>query len=221
MSPQKKTKNTDNWLKGRESKKRGILPEYHLIVTEGKNTEPLYFKALKEHINSIYPGRIEMKIEGEGACTLSLLDRAIGYATKYPNPLKHIWLVYDKDDFPSDDFDNTEFKCQAYSNEKRSYHALWSNQCIELWFLLHFSFMQSDIHRKEYKPKLDKELIAQGKGKYKKNRSDMFDLLWPYKDTAIQNAKRLNEINKGKTISESAPGTRVYEIFEYLDYYLK
>ena len=32
------------------------------------------------------------------------------------------------------------------------YHAIWSNQCIEVWFLLHFSYFQSDIHRKEYWP---------------------------------------------------------------------
>ena len=100
------------------------------------------------------------------------------------------------------------------------YHAIWSNQCIELWYLLHFSFMQSDIHRSLYFDKLSEQLILIGAGAYKKNREDMFAILRDYLDNAIKNAKILDRINTDKTPSESAPGTRVYELIEQLRPYI-
>ena len=62
-------------------------------------------------------------------------------------------IVYDTDDFPADHIDSVLQFCDADSNDETTFHAVWSNQCIELWFLLHFSYMQSDIHREEYWPK--------------------------------------------------------------------
>ena len=53
-------------------------------------------------------------------------------------------------DFPADHIDSVLQFCDADSNDETTFHAVWSNQCIELWFLLHFSYMQSDIHREEY-----------------------------------------------------------------------
>lgn len=100
------------------------------------------------------------------------------------------------------------------------YHAIWSNQCIELWFLLHFSFMQSDLHRTSYWPKLTEILTALGYGEYKKNRTDMYQILLPYMDAAIANAEKLDRVNEGKLPSASAPGTKVYELVKKLKPYL-
>ncbi len=106
------------------------------------------------------------------------------------------------------------------ANSEICFHAIWSNQCIELWFLLHFGYYQADIHRSEYWPKLTEWLVNIGEGEYKKNRSDMYSVLRPYMDVAINNAKRLNNINVGRTPADSAPGTKVYELVEYLKPYL-
>ena len=76
------------------------------------------------------------------------------------------------------------------------YHAIWSNQCIEVWFLLHFSYFQSDIHRKEYWPKLSEIMTLYGLGPYSKGREDMYHILEPYMDTAIRNAKKLNAVTQ-------------------------
>jgi len=102
-----------------------------------------------------------------------------------------------------------------------SYHALWSNQCVELWFLLHFSYFQSDIHRDEYKPILDKHLSNFEHGKYKKNRTDIYHILRPHLGTAIRNAKLLAKSHTNKVPSKNTPGTKVFEIFEALSVYLK
>ena len=53
-----------------------------------------------------------------------------------------------------------------------------------------------------------------------KGRDDMFDILRPYMVQAIRYARKLDENNSGKTPSDSAPGTKVYELIEKLRPYL-
>lgn len=197
-----------------------IHPEYHLIVTEGTDTEPAYFGAIKEIINKRYPEKIHLDVSGEGDNTISLFGRAKLLAGNNSNVYKHVWIVYDTDDFPADHIDRVLQLCVENSTEETTFHAIWSNQCIELWFLLHFSFMQSDIHRTEYWPKLTEHLKQIGAGEYMKNRKDMYQILYPYMNYAIGNAKRLNSLNEGKLPSKAAPGTKVYELIEVLKPYL-
>ena len=223
LKPTKKTDLNKEWLKGRESKNKKIMinPEYHLIITEGTNTEPLYFESIKKEINEKYRDRIHVEIEGTGENTLNLFQRAKKKAEKSPNVFKHIWIVYDTDDFPFDQINQTVDLCASNSTDDTEYHALWSNQCIELWFLLHFGFYHSDIHRKEYFPKLTKHLSSIGKGDYKKNRGDMYNILKPYLKKAMSNANKLAKLNENKTASDSTPGTEVYKIIEKLTPFLE
>lgn len=195
-------------------------PEYHLIVTEGTDTEPAYFGSIEEMINKKYPGKIHLDVFGEGDNTISLFEKARVLARGNANVYRHVWIVYDTDDFPKTHVDQVLQLCEDNSTEETEFHAVWSNQCIELWFLLHFSYMQSDIHRKEYWPKLSEWLKTLGAGKYEKNRKDMYKILQPYMDYAIGNARRLNVLNEGKPPSKSAPGTKVYELIERLKPYL-
>ena len=37
-------------------------PEYHLIVTEGTDTEPEYFGSIKDVINKKYPEKIKLDV---------------------------------------------------------------------------------------------------------------------------------------------------------------
>lgn len=218
--PAKRSDADKAWMQPRKGKMKRFAPEYHLIVSEGIGTEPNYFGTIKEKVNFTYRNRIQLEVIGIGDNTINLFKAAKGLADSSSYVYKHVWIVYDKDDFPAEHFDGVERLCVKNSNEETIYHATWSNQCIELWFLLHFSFMQSDLHRKEYWPKLTESLNKIGKGKYAKNRDDMYEMLKPYIETAISNAKKLNEINAGKTPAESAPGTKVYELIEKLLPYL-
>lgn len=45
-------------------------------------------------------------------------------------------------------------------------------------------------------------------------------VLEPYMEYGIANAKRLDELNNGRTPATSAPGTKVYELLEALKPYL-
>lgn len=149
-----------------------------------------------------------------------MFEKAKRLAKDNPNGYRHVWIVYDTDDFPAEHIDRVVQLCAENSTEEIEYHAIWSNQCIELWFLLHFGFMQSDIHRSENWLKLTDCLKKIGVGEYAKNRTDMYHILRPYMDTAIANAKSLDAINYGKAPSKAAPGTKVYELVERLKPYL-
>ena len=81
-------------------------------------------------------------------------------------------------------------------------------------------FLQADLHRNEYWSKLTDYLISRNLGTYYKNRTDMFDVLRPYMNGAIRNAKMLEKINTGKAPSRSAPGTMLHHLIETLKPYL-
>lgn len=220
LKPPKKSDLDKSWMKARRDKPKRLQPEYHLIVTEGTDTEPAYFGAMKDIINRAYPDRIQLNVHGAGDNTLSLFQKAKQMASASANGYRHVWVVYDTDDFPVEHINKTVQLCIDESTEEITYHAIWSNQCIELWFLLHFSFMQSDLHRSSYWPKLTEILTSQGLGGYKKNRADMYRILFPYMDAAIANAQKLDKINEDKLPSAAAPGTKVYVIVEKLKPYL-
>lgn len=225
--PPKKSDNDEKWRNSRKERiSRELAPERHLIVTEGSKTEPFYFEGLRNEINRKYKDRIFLEIKGigQGANTLTLLNEAEKLYDDYQKRIiefQHIWLVFDKDDFKNDSFDNTVKKCQKLSDKNTDvkYHALWSNECVEYWFLLHFSYMTSALHRSQYIPKLNDWL----KTKYSKNSNDIYEKLRSRLPTAINNAKKIMASygnNANTNPSKCTPGTKVYEIFEYLKPYL-
>ena len=220
LKPPKKSDLNKSWMKTKPDRNVKIHPEYHLIVTEGTDTEPAYFEAIKEVVNKQYREKIQLEVSGEGDNTINLFWKAKEMALDSANVYRHVWVVYDTDDFPADHIDRVVDLCKENSTEETEYHAIWSNQCVELWFLLHFSYMQSDIHRTEYWPKLTSWLTGIGAGVYEKNRADMYMVLRPFMDYAIANAKRLEAINQGRMPSKSAPGTKIYELVEKLKPYL-
>lgn len=220
LKPPKKSDLNKSWMKPKPDRGVKIQPEYHLIVSEGTNTEPAYFEAVRDIINRDFQRKIQLEVVGAGENTINLFWKAKQKAMDNANGFRHVWVVYDTDDFPSEYTDLVVQLCRENSTEDTEYHAVWSNQCVELWYLLHFSFMQSDIHRTAYWPKLSDWLTGIGAGTYEKNRKDMYEILCPFMDFAIANAKRLEEINQGKPPSKAAPGTKIYELMEKLRPYL-
>lgn len=220
LKPPKKSDLNKSWMKPKPDRKMKLQPEYHLIVSEGTDTEPAYFETIRDIINRQYREKIQLEVAGEGDNTISLFWKARQRAVENANVYRHVWIVYDTDDFPAEHIDRVVELCKENSTEDTEYHAIWSNQCVELWYLLHFSYMQSDIHRTEYWSKLSGWLTGICAGTYEKNRKDMYQVLLPFMDYAIANAKRLEIQNKGKLPSRSAPGTKIYELVEKLKPYL-
>lgn len=196
----------------REEKKREVeireQKVYFMLICEGEKTEPHYFNALK---NELPKHTLEINIIGTGANTLSLVDRAIKEKYKAQRHYDRIWLVFDKDSFPEDNFDNAIHKATGHN-----INCAWSNEAFELWYILHFQFVNTPMGREDYKKYLEgefhkKELTSFS---YLKNANNMYQLLQEYgnESFAINNAKKLKEQFQNNQFANHNPCTCVHEL---------
>lgn len=211
--------------KQREKEKRHKLPPYTLIISEGIKTEVHYITGLVKLINMKYSELIDadrIKVFGTGRNTRGLLKYARKYAERQENKVyKRIWLIYDKDDFPLDDFDNTQFSIddKEYDDVDRKFFAAWSNECIELWFILYFQELTANVGREQYREILKRYFD------YDKAAVDIYDIIDKHEksdiELAISRARKLYEGYGDKTPpSKKVPATRIYELVEELRGYL-
>lgn len=198
-----------------------IRPERFLIVTEGTKTEPHYFEGFRKRINEGYHGEyVTLEIHGQGANTVSLFKCARSIVKADPDGFTQVWVVYDKDSFPSCNFNAVPDLCDSTSSEDVAYHAAWTNEAFELWYILHFAYVNSALDRNSCIATLTQHLRKAGCGQYKKNSKDMFDVLESRMQTAISNAKKLEKANEGRSPADSNPGTTVHLLVEELLPYL-
>lgn len=191
----------------RKTGQRGLPKQRILIVCEGEKTEPNYFKAFR--VSSAV-----VEISGTGANTFSLVQQAIkiqNHSKKFKEPFDQVWCVFDHDDFPAENFNNA-LDLANRNNCKIAY----SNEAFELWYLLHYDFFDSAIHRKSYISKLEKHL----KSKYQKNSPEMYETLFPFQDKAINNAKTLLTRYSPPHPERDNPSTTVHLLVEELNKYL-
>ena len=141
----------------RQRKQGWIEPlEKIYIFCEGEKTEPLYFKGFEEEIekNPIYKNAVFIHIEGLGKETLRVVKTAEEYVVKNKIKNARIWCVYDKDSFPDKDFNDAETAIEnlnkKYKDTENHFYAGWSNECIEYWFVLHFSKYTANNPREQY-----------------------------------------------------------------------
>ena len=198
------------------------LPPYTMIVSEGTKTEPLYLNGFVSKINEKYKHITKephIQVYGTARNTQGLIrfvEKMI--ANGQWRHFKKFWLVYDKDDFPLDNFDNTQFEAEAKKAPEMA--VAWSNESIELWFLLHFQEYHANNGRKQYIEKLNEYF------NYSKTREDLFDVLM--NKGSIEDAKRRARkmyqefLEAGESsMAAMVPATRVYELIEELEQYLK
>lgn len=217
-SDQKKLKSLMS-KKAREIEVRHTAPPYMYIFSEGTKTEPYYIKGIVKAVNEKYKElgtRERIRFKGTGHNTLSLLEYARRTVENEFPQASQVWLMYDKDDFPQDNFDNTQYSAEDRQGI-RKYHVAWSNECIELWFVLHFQEMNSNLSRDRYYKMLDGHMKSYGIEEYEKNIENIYDILKDKTDLAIQRAKKQYE-NYSDDVppSKRCPATRVYELVGYL-----
>lgn len=216
----------EKWKKKRRQEHLEKREYRYYIFCEGQQTEPLYFEGFKRLIedNPIYRDMVLIEIEPCQAETMRVIGMAEQYVKKNKIQKGQIWCVYDKDSFPASHFNSVADRAERLSQEKPElqYHAAWSNECIEFWFLLHFAYYTSNNHRTEYIRFLNEKFQELGLGKYQKNMKDIFDILMKEGSPklAIRYAKRIMKDGQGRTPAEIAPGTKVYELVEELVKYL-
>ena len=222
LKPKKisEVKRSQEELKEKMKKKKKTLlddmPPYMYIVSEGTKTEPNYIKGIANAINTKYydmssDKRIE--VEGTGRNTKSLLKYARKQVERVFPQAVEVWLLYDKDDFPLDDFDNTQYSAQDREDD-RQYKVAWSNECIELWFLLHFQELTVNVGRERYQE------LLRGYCNYEKKMENIYEILKDKTDIALKRAKRQYEEYGDIAPSKMCPATRIYQLIEELKEYM-
>ena len=216
----------EEWKKKRRQEYLEMKKYRYYIFCEGEQTEPQYFQGFKKLIesNPVYKNMVLIEIEPCGVETMRVISAAEKYVVGNHITKGQIWCIYDKDSFPAKNFNGVQERAEHLNqeNSELQYHCAWSNECIEFWFMLHFAYYVSNNHRSEYIEFLNVRFRELGIGKYQKNMGNIFDVLLEKGNPrlAIRYAKRFIKEGKGKTPTEIAPGTKVYELVEELAKYL-
>lgn len=190
-----------------------------LIVCEGVNTEPSYFRQFRLSSATI-------KTIGEGYNTTSLVKRTMEIANQ--DKYDQVWCVFDKDDFKDIDFNNAIDIAKA-----NSYEAAYSNQAFEYWIILHFDDHQGGgMHRNDYNDKINTlikphNIFYDGKNS-KLISEDFFNLLdgidenteKERKQLAIERAKRNFNLNNHDTPAKAESSTTVFRLVEEIVKYI-
>lgn len=193
-------------------RKQRLIRQRFLIVCEGKQTEPNYFKALTKGIESIH-----CEIRDKGKNTKSLVKEAI--TLKANNDFDKIWVVFDKDAFTNDDFNG------AIAEAKRNdIECAWSNEAFELWFLYHFENVTAQLPRKDYQKELSRAVNKSGKYnkkseyKYDKTDTENFSIMTSYgsQENAILRAENQSNQFSDNDYANHNPCTMVFKLVKQL-----
>jgi len=184
-----------------------------LIVCEGVNTEPSYFRQFR-----LTTGRIVAL--GAGCETIRVVERA--YEEQQKGEFDQTWAVFDKDDFSDNNFNAAIEKAKQLNID-----VAYSNQSFEYWLILHFEDHQGGgMHRDDYHGKINEHLAGiglfyDGKGN-KRISKEIFDSLLAFDpqrnktrmDMAIDRARRVFNSYDHRSPAEEESSTAVFLLVE-------
>lgn len=174
------------------------IKQRFLIVCEGEKTEPNYFQSFRVP-------KVVIEIQGLGENPSKLVQSANDL--KSEDDYDQVWCVFDRDDWTKEDFNSA-----ISSAKKYEFKVAYSNEAFELWYVLHFEFLNTGIPRNDYIKKLTSLL---GK-KYQKNSTTIYNDLLDKQDIAIKNAKKLLEQYEPSQPEQNNPSTTVHLLVERL-----
>ncbi len=205
--------------KAAKKRKENIRPKIvrFLIVCEGSKTEPNYFKSLvRDRFSTVR----EEEIIGEGKSTCALVKRTRqikeDLELRRQLPFDRVWVVFDKDDFH--DFNEAINLAQSYG-----FYSAWTNEAFELWYLLHFQYLNAAVGRKNYIASLQAEIRKHPgweKFIYQKNDPNMYHTLSHVGNEAFakSNAQKLRLLFVGNDYKTHQPCTMVDRLVEELEH---
>jgi hypothetical protein len=124
-----------------------------------------------------------------------------------------IWCVFDIDDYLKQNSEKFEEAIEKAKN--KNIRLAWSNQCFELWLMLHFDQVSTAISRKDYEKKLQTSFKKIGVD-YGKNSLQLFHKLLPLQPDAIRRAKKIFKEN----CPQQNPSTSIFLLIEELNNFL-
>lgn len=220
MSYTKPTDRNKSWYKKTLGKKPYQVGKFEpsksfLIVCEGENTERLYFEMFPVVTASI-------KCIGLGASRMALVKMAQELSKQTENKGKEIWCVFDYDYNANVISIAEDFNHAVTYAQKIGLKSAYSNDSFELWFLLHYQFLDAKLSRFQYYTRLSElwGVNYEREGKRYDFCKQLFSRL--EKDPkanlsqAIENARKLFEKQSDLLPADQNPCTKVYELVEEL-----
>jgi hypothetical protein len=203
MSNQRSRDNSGKGYLDRKVRNRTTIPTF-LIVCEGEKTEPNYFRSFPVST------RPEIDIVGAGCETIAVVNRA--RKLRENKSYDRVWCVFDRD--PSR-VNNTKqrFNDAMQIAKKDGIEVAYSNECFEIWYLLHFNFYNTPIPRSDYGKMLTKLLDCD----YEKNSDDMYAKLEDRQTQAIRYAQKLLVSYDPHYPESDNPATTVHLLVEELN----
>ncbi len=190
-----------------------------LIICEGQNTEPEYFKSFP-----VVTATVESY--GTGSSRLKLVEQVIEIK-KSEEGEKEIWVVFDMD-IQRDNAAQLKADFDAAIDLARQHNikVAYANDAFELWFLLHYMYFENRWTRREYYQKLSDlwdlnyeksgKNLAFCKGIYQRLANDEN----ADQNTAIRNARMLLDKQSNLKFSEQNPCTTIFKLVEELNKYV-
>lgn len=224
----------------KEEDKRPFRPRRYerfiLIVCEDQNTEPYYFRKIKELFpeNTVYLREI-----GTGKKPKGIVETAIAEREKLHEEINksvdEVWIVFDKDDEGNNETTLKSFNEAWELAETERICIAFSNEVFELWLLLHLIDITHDvaIPRSEIYELLEQHIKQSDKFKdfvYKHGKSNVINIILEIGNEilAIERASKLLENQKSKKPINANPSTTVHilvkrlrELIEWYSYDLK
>jgi hypothetical protein len=189
----------------------------YLIICEGQ-TEELYFKSFPVVTASV-------KAVPLGCSTSTLVNCAKEIANR--DTYDEVWCVFDMDYKPglnglSEDFNNAILMAHA-----AGFKCAYSNDSFELWFVLHYQYIDQQQLRGFYYELLSKywKINYERNGKVRQYALSIYKKLMgdpgSCQKRAIDNARKLHQKQKNKAFHLQNPATTVFELVEELNLHLR
>jgi hypothetical protein len=186
----------------RKIETRDIIERF-LIICEGDKTEPNYFRCFRVPKDVI-------NVRGFGYNPSKLVEKAKELSLQ--DDYNQVWCVFDRDDWPKQDFNNS-----ITSAENAGFKVAYSNEAFELWYVLHFEFLNTGLPRKDYIDKLNILL----KKKYIKNSATIYDEIENRQATAIKHSQNLLKQYAPQNPESDNPSTTVHLLVEALNKFIR
>lgn len=192
-----------------------------LIVCEGQ-TEELYFKSFPIANASVKPVHLGCS---KTALVMCALEMSI-------EDYDEIWCVFDFDvkldvSNQKDDFNTAiSMAARASTNDCKIFCA-YSNDAFELWFILHYLYLDQQYHRVFFFEKLSElwNINYEAHGKERAFALKIYEKLknevQANQENAIKNAEKLYLAVESLPYHEQNPVTTVYQLVRELNKYLK
>lgn len=204
MGRKSRAAKTSNIRRENKRAKKRVL----LVLCEGTKTEKVYFTALAKKYRDT---SIQLKfVDNNKTDPVNLVKKAKEKYREYDLNREDgdiCYVVFDKD---ANTCEKINDALKNTSKGKEEVKLIFSNPSFEMWYLLHFEYTTSCSNAQEMITKLSKHISNYSKTK------DYFKMLEPHTDTAIKNAKKLEDYYSDTKYCEKNPYTEVYKILENL-----